>query len=59
MKLYQRGATSGFGRRPLLGEVVPDHRELIRELVPQEDHRNDYGYRDDRNDECVFDQALP
>jgi hypothetical protein len=54
--LYQKGATSGgVGRRPLLGEVVPDHRELIRQLVPQEDHRDDDRYRDDGDDECVFD----
>src|SRR6266478_4022449 len=43
----------------LLCEVVPDHRELVRQLVPQKDHRDDDRDRDNGNDECVFDQALP
>jgi hypothetical protein len=42
-----------------LGEVVPYVRELIRELVPEKDHRDDDRDRNNGDDECVFDQALP
>jgi hypothetical protein len=41
-----------------LGEVVPDVRELIRQLVPEKDHCDDNRDRDNGDDECVFDQAL-
>jgi hypothetical protein len=54
----KRSNVGGFGRRPLLGEVVPDVRELVHQLISQKDHRNDDRDRDDSDDECVFDQAL-
>jgi hypothetical protein len=40
---------------PLLREVIADVRKVVRELIAEKDHRDDYCYRDDRNDECVFD----
>src|SRR5712664_1449324 len=59
-KLYQKAATSRVWPPPaLLCEVVPDHRELILQLVPEKDHRDDDRDRDDGDDECVFDQSLP
>jgi hypothetical protein len=59
MKLYQKGATSGrLAAARFLGEVVPDVRELIRQLVPEKDHRDDDRERDNSDDECVFHEAL-
>jgi hypothetical protein len=44
------------GRR--LREVVADVAEDVRDLVAKEDHGNDDRDRNDRDDECIFDQAL-
>src|SRR5438132_11133336 len=41
-----------------LGQVVPDVAEDVLDLPAEEDHRDDHGDGDDRNDEGVFDQAL-
>src|SRR2546423_3741153 len=51
-------------RRPFLisrldlGEVVADVAEDVLDLAPQEDHGDDHGDGDDRDDEGVLDQAL-
>jgi hypothetical protein len=40
---------------PLLREVIADVRKVVRELIAEKDHRDDYCDRDDRDDECVLD----
>src|SRR5437660_1711432 len=46
---------AGGAAAPLLGEVISDAREVVLELIAEENHRDDDGYRDDRDDECVLD----
>jgi hypothetical protein len=46
---------SGLAAAPLLREVIADVRKVVRELIAEKDHRDDYCDRDDRDDECVFD----
>src|SRR6266550_7498653 len=56
-----RGPGAGASTRrpaPRLGEVVADVAEDVRELVAEEDHRDDDRDRDHRDDERVFDEAL-
>jgi hypothetical protein len=48
-------AGAGGAAAPLLGEVISDAREVVLELIAEEDHRDDNGYRDYRDDECVLD----
>src|SRR5438552_9940493 len=55
-QIVTRGRKGAAGR--VLREVVADVRELVHELAAQEDHRHDDRDRDDRNDECIFDEAL-
>src|SRR5438270_140443 len=40
---------------PLLREVIADVRKVVRELIAEKDHRDDYCDRDDRDDECILD----
>src|SRR2546429_7201003 len=51
-------ARSGLAAAPLLRKVISDAREVIRELIAEKDHRDDYRYRDSRDDECVLDYPL-
>jgi hypothetical protein len=54
-EIVSKGATSGrLAAARFLGEVVPNVRELIRQLVPEKDHRDDDRDRDNGDDECVF-----
>jgi hypothetical protein len=41
-----------------LREVVADVAEDVRDLIAEEDHRDDDRDGDDRDDECIFDEAL-
>src|SRR5207237_2453564 len=61
----ERAAVAFGERRPSpafarlsLGQVVPDVAEDVLDLAPQEDHGDDHGDGDDRDDEGVLDQAL-
>src|SRR5439155_23945827 len=48
------------GRRALLllRQIVPNTREVVRELVLEKDHGDDDRDGDDSDDECVFDHSL-
>jgi hypothetical protein len=59
-RIVSKGSNLGrLAAARFLGEVVSYVRELVRQLVPEKDHCNDDRDRDNGNDECVFDQALP
>jgi hypothetical protein len=45
-------------RRRELREVVADVAEDVRDLIAEEDHRDDDRDRNDRDDECIFDETL-
>ena len=46
------------GHRNVLGEVVTDLTEDVRELIAHEHHGHDHGHRDDRDDERVLHETL-